>query len=187
LLRVHRMGHRNQVTRITAAAIVLIAALSFRARASDSVELAGDILWIVMPATAAGLATGYRDGQGALQFGEAAALTLAVTCGLKYTIDAERPDGGDESFPSGHASLSFCSAEFIRKRYGLAYGLPSYAVASFVAYSRVEANRHYPRDVAAGAAIGIVSSYVFTKPYRGWSVEPQVDAGYYGLRLAKCW
>jgi membrane-associated phospholipid phosphatase len=181
------MGHRNQSTRIVVTVIVLITTVPFNARASDGVKLAGDILRIVMPATAAGMTIGYSDGQGAFQFGESAALTLAVTYGLKYTINAERPDGGSESFPSGHTSISFCSAEFIRKRYGLEYGLPSYAVASFVAYSRVESRSHYPRDVVAGAAIGIISSYVFTKPYKGWSVEPQVDANYYGFRLVKCW
>jgi len=181
------MEHPHPITRLLATAILLIAAVSLEAEAGDRVELAGDILQIVMPATAAGMTLGYGDGQGAFQFGESAALTLAVTYGLKCTVDAERPDGGSQSFPSGHASLSFCSAEFIRKRYGWEYGLPSYAVASFAAYSRVEANKHYPRDVAAGAAIGILSSYFFTKPYKGWSVEPQVQANYCGFQLVKCW
>ena len=181
------MGHRNQLTRIVVTGIVLVTTVPFRAYAGDGVELAGDILQIVMPATAAGMTIGYSDGRGTFQFGESAALTLAVTYGLKSTINAKRPDGGSQSFPSGHTSISFCSAEFIRRRYGLEYGLPSYAVASFVAYSRVEARRHYPRDVAAGAAIGIISSYVFTKPYKGWSVEPQVDANYYGFQLVRRW
>ena len=181
------MRHRNQLARIIAVAIVLIATVPFNARAGSGVEVAGDILLFVMPATAAGMTVGYRDGQGALQFGKSAALTLTVTYGLKHTINAQRPDGGSESFPSGHASITFCSAEFIRKRYGLKYGLPSYAAASFVAYSRVDSGRHYTRDVAAGAAIGILSSYIFTKPYKGWSVEPQVDAQYYGVQLVKRW
>ena len=181
------MRHRDQTTLIIVTAIALLTTVPFHAHATDSVELAGDILEIVMPATAAGMTIGYRDGQGAVQFGESGALTLAVTYGLKCSIDAERPDGSRQSFPSGHTSISFCSAEFLRKRYGLEYGLPAYALASFVGYSRVEARRHYPRDVAAGAAIGIISSYVFTKPYKGWSVEPQVDASYFGLRLVKCW
>ena len=45
----------------------------------------------------------------------------------------------------------------------------------------------YPRDVAAGAAIGMISSYVLTTRYKGWSVEPQVDNNYYGVRLVKSW
>ncbi len=172
---------------IVAVMLILMTTGPFKAYAGGVVELAGDILAFVMPATAAGMTIGYGDGQGAVDFGESAALTLAVTYGLKYTIPAERPDGGSQSFPSGHTSISFCSAEFIRRRYGLQYGLPSYAVASFVAYSRIEARRHYPRDVAAGAAIGIISSYVLTTPYKRWSIEPQVDVNYYGVRLVKCW
>src|SRR2546430_5918562 len=111
----------------------------------------------------------------ALQFGESAALTLGVTYGLKYSIDEKRPNGRRHSFPSGHSSISFSSAEFMRKRYGWEYGIPAYAAASFVAYSRVEAREHHPPDVIAGASIGIVSSYIFTRRYKGWDIEPEVD------------
>ena len=106
--------------------------------ASDSIETAGDILQLVLPATAAGLTLGYRDGPGALQFGESAGVTLGVTYALKYTVNETRPDGGTHSFPSAHTSISFSAAEFMRKRYGWEYGIPVYAAASFVAYSRVE-------------------------------------------------
>lgn len=170
-----------------AAVIVLMMTASVPVYARDGIELAGDILLFAMPATAAGLTIGHSDGPGALQFGESLALTLGVTYGLKYSLKAIRPDGGSHSFPSGHTSVSFCSAEFLRKRYGWEYGLPSYAAASFVAYSRVESKRHYPRDVAAGAAIGILSGYVFTRPYKGWTLEPRADAGFYGLQLVKGW
>src|SRR5436190_23845504 len=96
-------------------------------QASDGVETAGDVLQYVLPAAAAGMTLAYRDGEGALQFGESAATTLAATYGLKYAINEKRPNGGHQSFPSGHSSISFTSAEFIRKRYGWEYGLPSYA------------------------------------------------------------
>ena len=167
--------------------IVLSTTVTCQAASSDGVELSGDILAFVLPATAAGLTLGYRDAPGTVQFGESMALTLGVTFGLKYSIHAQRPDNGSQSFPSGHTSISFCSAEFLRKRYGWEYGLPAYAVASYVGYSRIESKRHYPRDVAAGAALGFLSSYLFTKPYYGWTVEPQVDADYYGIRLVKSW
>ena len=156
-------------------------------RASDGVELAGDVLQYVLPATAAGLTLGYRDGKGAVEFGESAALTLGVTYALKYAIDERRPNGGGQGFPSGHASISFSSAEFMRKRYGWEYGIPAYAAASFVAYSRVEAGQHQAHDVVAGAAIGIVSSYIFTRPYKGWHVQAEADTRYYGIRLSRAW
>lgn len=94
-----------------------------------------------------------------------------------------RPNGGNQSFPSGHTSISFSAAEFMRERYGWEYGLPAYAVASFVGYSRVESNQHYPRDVVAGAAIGILSSYIFTKPYHGYTVSLEGDTRGFLVRL----
>ena len=75
----------------------------------------------------------------------------------------------------------------MRKRYGWEYGIPAYAGASFVAYSRVESGEHYPHDVIAGAAIGIVSSYIFTRPYKGWQVQAEGDAHYFGIRLNRNW
>lgn len=86
--------------------------------ASDSIETAGDVLQFVLPATAGGLTLVYRDGQGALQLGESLGVTLAATYALKYSVNEKRPNGGSESFPSGHTSISFSAAEFMRKRYG---------------------------------------------------------------------
>ena len=156
-------------------------------RADDRIETAGNFLTIALPAVAAGLTLGLWDGQGALELGESAALTLGVSYGLKYTIDETRPNGDNYSFPSNHTSISFASAEFIRKRYGWEYGIPAYVAATFVAYSRVESDQHYTRDVIAGAAIGIVSSYLFTEPYKGWHIQPDVDHAYYGIRLSRSW
>ena len=86
--------------------------------AGDSIETTGDVLVIVLPAAAAGLTLGSRDGQGALELGKSAVLALGVTYGLKWTIDEKRPNGDNQAFPSAHASISFASAEFVHKRYG---------------------------------------------------------------------
>jgi membrane-associated phospholipid phosphatase len=153
--------------------------------ATDSIETAGDILQLVLPATAAGLTLGYRDPQGALEFGASAGVTLGVTYGLKYTVNETRPNGSPHSFPSAHTSISFSAAEFMRKRYGWEYGIPAYAAASFVAFSRVESNEHHPRDVIAGAGIGIASSFIFTKPYKGWHVQLDAGKGYHGIKLSR--
>lgn len=157
------------------------------ANAGDSIQTAGDILQFVIPATAGGLTLGYGDYKGTFQFGESFAVTEGVTYGLKYTVNETRPNGGSQSFPSGHTSVSFCGAEFIRKRYGWQLGVPAYAAASFVAYSRVESNEHYPHDVIAGAAIGILSSFIFTKPYKGWEVKTEAGPGLHGLFLSRDW
>ena len=155
------------------------------ALAKDDIRLAGDVLQFVLPATAAGLTLGHRDGEGVLQLGESLAVTLAATYALKYTVNEQRPNGGSQSFPSGHTSVSFSAAEFMRKRYGWEYGVPAYAAASFVAYSRVESGEHHPHDVIAGAGIGILSSYIFTKPYKGWRVSVEGDTKSCGLRLSR--
>jgi membrane-associated phospholipid phosphatase len=167
--------------------LFLCLAIGVEARANDGIETAGDVLKFVLPATAVGLTIGYKDGKGAFQFGESAALTLGVTYGLKYAVDEKRPNGGRHSFPSGHTSISFSAAEFMRNRYGWEYGIPAYAAAAFVAYSRVEARQHHIRDVIAGGGIGILSSYIFTKPYKDWHVQAEADDKYYGIRLSHTW
>jgi len=84
-----------------------------------------------------------------------------VTDVLKGSVNERRPDGGHHSFPSGHTSFAFTGAEFIRKEYGWGWGAPAYLAASFVGWSRVEAQAHHTHDVLAGAAIGILANHDF--------------------------
>lgn len=142
------------------------------ARAGDAVQTAGDVLQFALPGAAYGSTFGLRDWTGSLEFTESLGTTLGATYTLKYAVDERRPNGSKHSFPSGHTSASVSAAEFIRKRYGWEYGVPAYALAGFVGYSRVESREHYPHDVLAGAAIGLVSSFVFTRPYHGFQVQP---------------
>jgi len=154
------------------------------ARAADGIETTGTVLSVALPAVAGGLSMKFDDGEGRVQLLESTALTLAVTYGLKYSVDATRPDGGEHSFPSGHTSVSFSAADFMRQRYGWEYGAPAYLAAAFVGYSRVEADRHHVRDVVAGAAIGILSSELFTTPYRQMRVGIYGDSSSCGVTLA---
>jgi membrane-associated phospholipid phosphatase len=84
-----------------------------------------------------------------------------VTEALKAGVNERRPNGGHNSFPSGHTSFAFTGAEFIRKEYGWRWGAPAYLAASFVGWSRVEAQAHHTHDVLAGAAIGILANHDF--------------------------
>jgi membrane-associated phospholipid phosphatase len=98
--------------------------------------------------------------------------TIAVSYGLKYAVQEERPNGEDNrSFPSGHTAVTFAGAEFIRKHYGWGYGVPAYAAATFVGWSRVATDDHWGHDVAVGAAIGILSNYDFGD-WHGVTVKP---------------
>jgi len=157
------------------------------ARASDGIKTAGDVLQYALPVSAFTIVLFNKDKEGGFQFVEAGAVALATTYTLQYTVEETRPSGGGESFPSAHAAISFWSAEFLRKRYGWEYGVPAYAAATFVGYSRVESHEHFTHDVIAGAAIGIISSYIFTKPHHGWDVQAFDEHGKYGMRLARSW
>jgi hypothetical protein len=84
-----------------------------------------------------------------------------ATYALKYAINADRPNGGSQSFPSGHTAAAFMGAEFIRKEFGPWWGVPAYGAASWVGYTRVKSHNHYWRDVIGGAALGILSNYDF--------------------------
>ena len=98
-------------------------------------------------------------GQAALSIGT----SYGATAGLKYVIHEERPDGSDDnSFPSGHTSVSFAAAATLEKRYGWQVGLPAHALAAFVGVARVEADKHFWHDVIAGAAIGEASGWLLT-------------------------
>ena len=130
-------------------------------------KTAGDVLLIAMPALAMSSTFIWQDEQkGTYQFSKALVSTVALTYGLKLVVNKRRPNGeNNNSFPSGHTSIAFASASFIQKRYGWTYGIPAYLAASYVGYTRIEANKHDGWDVLAGAIIGIGMSYLFTKPY----------------------
>ncbi|MBI5886370.1 MAG: phosphatase PAP2 family protein [Deltaproteobacteria bacterium] len=158
------------------------------AAASDTIEKSGDALVVLIPAIAYGTTFYLDDDEGRTQFYKSFFTNLAVTQGLKSTIKKERPDGSDKSsFPSGHTSIAFQGATFLYKRYGFKYGIPAYIGAAFVGYSRVQADKHYIEDVLAGAAIGTISSLYFTEPYKGVTVTPTANNGYYGITVSKNW
>jgi membrane-associated phospholipid phosphatase len=154
-------------------------------RAAAPVENAGNFLEFALPIFAGGMTVYLKDWQGAIQFGESFTLNEIVTGAIKYTVKERRPNGEDNySFPSGHTSVSCVSAEFMWKRYGWQYGVPMYALAAFVGYSRIESKHHYPRDVAAGAAIGFISAFVFTKHYHGVEISGTALAGRFGIKCS---
>lgn len=153
---------------------------------ANSTEKAGDIIQVLIPSIAYGTTFYLDDEEGRNQFYKSFGTNLAVTYGLKYAVNRERPNGGDHSFPSGHTSAAFQGAAFIHKRYGINYAIPAYLGAAFVGYSRVDADKHYTSDVIAGAVIGTLSSFYFTTEYQGYTVKPTVNNnGTYGVNVSK--
>jgi membrane-associated phospholipid phosphatase len=80
-----------------------------------------------------------------------------LTMAVKQATHRSRPEGSGYSFPSGHTTVAFASATVLERHFGWKVGIPAYAVATYVAASRVEMKRHYLSDVAFGAALGIVA------------------------------
>jgi membrane-associated phospholipid phosphatase len=91
------------------------------------------------------------------------AMSEALTQTLKYTTRRERPDhSGRNSFPSGHAADTFAFATALERHLGWRYAAPAYTFASYVAISRLPANRHWFSDAVFGAAIGIIAGRTVT-------------------------
>ena len=134
------------------------------------IEDIGDVLQIVLPATA-GLSTLFlKDKEGFWQFLKSYVGTITLTYILKYTFNKPRPESAADghAFPSGHTASAFSGASFIQRRYGWKYGASAYALAGFVAYSRLEGenDRHDVWDALGGMVVGIGNTYIFTTPYQ---------------------
>jgi len=95
---------------------------------------------------------------------------------LKYTIKEVRPsvrypgvifansDTKDPSFPSGHTLVAFATATSLALEYKKWYVTgPAFLWAASVAYSRMYLGKHYPSDVLAGTALGVLSGVISHK------------------------
>ena len=91
-------------------------------------------------------------------------VTQSITYGLKYSVRRERPDGSSGyAMPSGHASTTFATATVLARHLGWKAAVPTYAVATYVAASRLHDNRHYLSDVIVGATLGVVAGRTVTR------------------------
>jgi membrane-associated phospholipid phosphatase len=81
---------------------------------------------------------------------------------VKFTTRRTRPDGSTLSFPSGHTSSAFATATVLHGELGWKAGVPAYAVATWIAASRVQMDRHYLSDVVAGATVGLLAGRAVT-------------------------
>ena len=143
--------------RLITALLVLSAAPV--AHAGDRAERVGDVLAVGLPLLAAGLSLNEGDTGGFWQLARSEALTVGSILVLKEVVHSTRPNGRDDkSFPSGHSGIAFAAAHHIQMKHGASWGLPAYALAGVVAWSRVDAREHRWRDVIAGGAIGVLST-----------------------------
>lgn len=92
---------------------------------------------------------------------------IILSFGYSFTVKGitrrQRPDLADRiSFPSGHASDSMMTAVVVSHYYPK-LTVPMYAFAAFVAASRLEKNKHWLSDVAAGATLGYILGRTVTR------------------------
>jgi membrane-associated phospholipid phosphatase len=99
---------------------------------------------------------------------------------IKKITKRSRPDGSDNhSFPSGHATSAFASAEFLKQEYkdvSPIYGYAGYSIATATAVMRLYNKKHWLSDVVAGAGLGIISTKV------AYLVYPEIKRVVFGKK-----
>ncbi|WP_294142788.1 phosphatase PAP2 family protein [uncultured Sanguibacteroides sp.] len=152
-----------------------------------AIRTTGDALFFVAPVTAFTMTLLKKDYEGTKQLVFSGVTAVGLTYILKYSISKERPDKSDDhSFPSAHTSISFTGASFLQRRYGWKFGVPAYLLSTYVAWSRVYGKKHDWWDVLAGTAIGVGSTYIFTKPFGKTtvSITPAILDKYPGIHAS---
>jgi len=112
-------------------------------------------------------------------------LTDGTTELLKKATDRTRPDGSDdESFPSRHTSSASAFTTLANRNLDSIHMGPTLTpaikagnlvIASGVAWARVEARRHYPSDVLAGAALAHFLTAFIHDAFLNLSEDDDVD------------
>jgi membrane-associated phospholipid phosphatase len=154
------------------------------------VESVGEGVAIALPLVAAGISIDKDDLTGLAQMTVDTLTTVGAAYALKHFVREERPDHSDfQSFPSDTSALAFAPASFLWDRYGWEYGVPAYAAAMFVGYSRIDAKQHHWYDVAASAGLAFVSSKIFTTEFhnRRFSYSASATPGGVAAQLNYRW
>jgi membrane-associated phospholipid phosphatase len=141
--------------------------------------------------TAGLMAAGLFSGDGEItrvgaRLATSLVLTGASTALAKHALGRQRPGdntegdsdeylpfSGHEAMPSGHTAIAFAMATSLADEIDRPWAsLGLYTVASGVAWSRLNDNRHWLSDVAAGAALGITSAKLVNGSWRIFNLRP---------------
>jgi membrane-associated phospholipid phosphatase len=162
---------------------LLISPLCISSQNSDAtwptfLQKSGDVIQIGLPAGALMETLISKDKEGFKQFSISFGVNFLTTHALKRIIRKKRPDPSNayNAMPSGHTSASFQAATFI----------PAYLLASYVGYSRVKGvdTKHDVWDVLGGAALGSLTSYLFTTTKdKNHKITPTLTTGSVMLTL----
>jgi len=148
--------------------------------------LATDILTAVVPLTGLSVAYFTDDTEGQKQWlrntGVNQLFLTALRVGLNETSLGVRPNGGAYGFPSGHMALVSSGAAFLGQRYGWKWGVPAYLATAYVAYVRVDENKHHWRDVIASGALSYGVALLTVTPEIATCLAPVIGPDFLGLR-----
>jgi membrane-associated phospholipid phosphatase len=114
-------------------------------------------------------------------------ITAILTEGIKRVANRDRPfvtyplevfpnqiDETGKSMPSGHTAFAFTTATSLFTAYPKWYvGIPVFAWATSVGYSRLYLGQHYPSDVIVGAMVGTGSALLSNWLYKELIVKKQ--------------
>src|SRR5665647_2465957 len=145
-----------------------------------------DILTAVVPLT--GLAVAYftDDTEGEKEWmrntGVNQVLVTALRLAFNETSRGERPNGGPYGFPSGHEAFVMSGATFLGQRYGWKWGVPAYMAAAYVAYVRVDEDKHHWRDVIASGVLSYGVATLTVTPENATYLAPIIGPNFLGLR-----
>lgn len=73
----------------------------------------------------------------------------------------------DYSFPSGHTMVSFAAAGSI-VLFKPTLGVPAFALATLIAFSRLYLFVHFPTDILGGLLVGLACAYMAKKVMDSW-------------------
>jgi membrane-associated phospholipid phosphatase len=179
--------------RIIASAVAGMLACALPAHAESATETAGTGVAIALPLFAGTVTLVKNDWRGTAQLAVSTALTVGTVYALKKLVRECRPfaepcthsSSNWDSFPSETSAAAFAPAQFLWQRYGWEYGVPAYAAAGFVAWSRVDAKQHHWWDTVTSAAISLGYNELITTRYRrNFDVEASPNGVYATVHYA---
>lgn len=128
-------------------------------------------------------------------------LSSSITHGLKIVTHKIRPNGGLESWPSGHTTFAFTNATVLMEEYRSTAPVlagSGYLFAAGTGFLRMLNNKHWFSDVLAGAGVGILSTEIiyWIKPFKNFNpflsrrniafrvgLDQRFISGYFAVKL----
>jgi hypothetical protein len=149
----------------------------------------GDFLGTGIPGASIAALQLYFDTDNGYAHAEALLETMFTSAFLKAANKRQRPNSANQfSMPSAHTSTVFATATSLAYAYGYWVGIPAFALASFVAATRLADNAHWLSDTVAGATVGIFWGRAAAHPDAQANSVKLIPTPFYdGMRLYCVW